>query len=272
MYKNAAFTSRTSTYNHSAVAYAQKNHISYSCTETLMLIFVAQATGKYTFEGVSGALRAGTVFLLSPFEYYKLTPQLNTPYDVYKVSFTRMDLALEVLDRLDLLLSADAGRRIFIGQSVVVHSLFERMESAASLSADSRELYVKILLSEIVMLLSFSNSSDTARDKGELGERVIKYLNDNIDRDLSLDYIAERFFVSKYHLCRAFKKHNGISVHGYISKKRILYAKSLIEGGESAADAAYKVGFGDYSAFYRAYVKQLGCAPTANSQGKRGDR
>ncbi len=272
MYKNATFTSGTVTYNHSAVAYAQKNHISDFCHDTFMLIFVAQGIGNYSFEGVSGALRSGTVFLLAPLEYYKLIPSLNTPFDVYKISFTRIDLTFEVLERLDMLLSADAGCRIFGGQSVVIHSLFERIESAASMPPDKRELYVKMLLSEIIMLLSFGNSSDTVYDKGELGARVVKYLNDNIDRDLSLDYIAERFFVSKYHLCRAFKKHNGISVHGYISKKRILFAKSLIEGGESAADAAYKVGFGDYSAFYRAYVKQLGCAPTANSQGKKGDR
>ena len=32
--------------------------------------------------------------------------------------------------------------------------------------------------------------------------------------DSNLDKLAKRFFVSKYHLCRAFKKHNGISVHG----------------------------------------------------------
>ena len=40
-------------------------------------------------------------------------------------------------------------------------------------------------------------------------------------------------------------------------------AKQLIEQGETASGAAYKVGFGDYSAFYRAYVKVVGKAPTA---------
>ena len=100
-------------------------------------------------------------------------------------------------------------------------------------------------------------------NEGELGARVIRYLNENITRDVSLDSLAKRFFVSKYYLCRAFKKHNGISVHGYINQKRVMYAKQLIESGETASGAAYKVGFGDYSAFYRAYVKLVGKAPTA---------
>jgi AraC-like DNA-binding protein len=43
-----------------------------------------------------------------------------------------------------------------------------------------------------------------------------------------------------------------------------MYARELIEGGETASGAAEKVGFGDYSAFYRAYVKIVGKSPTAN--------
>ena len=103
------------------------------------------------------------------------------------------------------------------------------------------------------------------RGDSEIGVRVIRYLNDNITADISLDMLAKRFFVSKYHLCRAFKKHNGISVHGYVNQKRVLYAKQLIEAGETASRAAYQVGFGDYSAFYRAYVKVMGKAPTSSN-------
>ena len=107
-----------------------------------------------------------------------------------------------------------------------------------------------------------------------LGEQSVEYViglvkdnsdesPENLSRDVSLDTLARRFFVSKYYLCRAFKKHNGVSVHGYINHKRVMYAKQLIEQGETASGAAYKVGFGDYSAFYRAYVKIIGKAPTA---------
>ena len=88
----------------------------------------------------------------------------------------------------------------------------------------------------------------------------------NIEKDISLDMLAKRFFVSKYYLCRAFKKHNGISVHGYINQKRVMHAKELIESGETASGAAYRVGFGDYSAFYRAYVKIIGKSPTSSSK------
>ena len=106
------------------------------------------------------------------------------------------------------------------------------------------------------------------RSSEELGARVMRFLNENLDKDLSLDTISRHFFVSKYYLCRAFKRHNGISIHGYVNQKRVINAKRLIDSGESASVAAYKVGFGDYSAFFRAYVKIVGASPTAQTARK----
>ena len=148
-------------------------------------------------------------------------------------------------------------------------SAFDRFEVAAGLPEEERGAYVKNVLDEIIILLSASKGELMLNTDEELGARVIRYLNVNIERNINLDKLARRFFVSKYHLCRAFKKHNGISVHGYLVQKRIIYAKQLIEAGETASGAAYKVGFCDYSAFYRAYMKIVGKAPTADQENAR---
>jgi AraC-like DNA-binding protein len=71
------------------------------------------------------------------------------------------------------------------------------------------------------------------------------------------------FFVSKFYLCRVFKGYSGTSIHAYINKKRIMMAKEYIENGMSARAASEAVGYQDYSAFYRAYVKIVGKSPTA---------
>ena len=144
--------------------------------------------------------------------------------------------------------------------------LVERFESADALEEPQKTKFLGLLISELILFISMACKESGGYDESELGARVIRYLNENPERDISLDRLARRFFVSKYHLCRAFKKHNGISVHGYINKKRVMYAKQLIEAGETASGAAYRVGFGDYSAFYRAYVKIVGKAPTANEK------
>ena len=125
-----------------------------------------------------------------------------------------------------------------------------------------------MLLGELIFLFSLANTERTVSYDGDISVRVIKYLNENINRNISLEFLANRFFVSKYYLCRVFKKHNGISIHGYITQKRVMQAKLLIEAGETASAAAYKVGFRDYSAFYRAFVKIVGLPPTNSSAYK----
>ncbi len=46
--------------------------------------------------------------------------------------------------------------------------------------------------------------------------------------------------------------------------KRLLAARAMLQRGESAQKSAYACGFSDYSAFYRAYQKRFGHAPSAD--------
>ena len=128
-----------------------------------------------------------------------------------------------------------------------------------------------LLLSELLVLLSLATPTEHKKKKEEpLGARVIRYVNAHIAESLSLDAIAGEFYVSKYYLCRAFKRHNGISILGYINGKRVMMARQMIESGETAAVVCERVGFSDYSTFYRAYKKAYGHAPTVARGRERG--
>lgn len=90
---------------------------------------------------------------------------------------------------------------------------------------------------------------------------IIQYINSNITQQLSLDLIAEHFYISKYYLCRQFKKRMGIGIGRYITHKRILAVKELYASGENLTQACITAGFGDYSSFYVAYKKLFGTSP-----------
>ena len=47
----------------------------------------------------------------------------------------------------------------------------------------------------------------------------------------------------------------------YITKKRLVLAKELILEGISLYEAADRVGFSDYSNFYRSFKKTMGFSP-----------
>ena len=58
-----------------------------------------------------------------------------------------------------------------------------------------------------------------------------------------------------------FKQKMGVSVYRYITQRRLIAAKSLIEQGQPLEDVALKVGFSDYSSFYRAFKQEFGISP-----------
>lgn len=240
--------------------------IAQHCHDGYEILYVVEGSGKYVIEGAEYPIKPGTVLFAPPFSYHSIIFDSNTQYERYVLQFFTNDLtsaAQEFLLSLNKSLEGVGCYYAADALSPSIVSIFERFEYADSLPEKEKKEYRRLLLSEVVLLLSVATRESVPRDERELGARVIKYLNEHIYKDVSLDKLAKKFFVSKFYLCRAFKKHNGISVHGYINQKRVMYAKQLIESGESASAAAYRVGFGDYSAFYRAYVKLIGRAPTS---------
>lgn len=91
---------------------------------------------------------------------------------------------------------------------------------------------------------------------------LIAYIADNLDKDLSIDLLSEKFYMSKYHMMRIFKAETGYSIHQYITEKRILLARNLILSGMPATTACLECGFKDYSSFSRAFRNQLNMLPS----------
>lgn len=100
---------------------------------------------------------------------------------------------------------------------------------------------------------------------------LLQYLNLHLADPLTIDELAARFYISKYHMMRRFRQETGYSVHGYLTEKRLLLARQLLGRGCTPAEAAVQAGYQDYSTFSRAYKKQFGHGPSADTKGKQQD-
>ncbi len=89
-------------------------------------------------------------------------------------------------------------------------------------------------------------------------QQILDYLNTHFTEDLSNEAIAEALHVSKSYMMHLFRQETGYTIKGYITEKRILYAKELQAQNVSLTEACYQSGFNSYTSFYRAMKKKNG--------------
>jgi len=116
-----------------------------------------------------------------------------------------------------------------------------------------------ILISRMAPAADGSGSSDSASQK--LVQQVVAFIDENLSLDLTLDFIADHFFISKFYLSRVFRRHMGITPHSYISQRRLFRARQLLYDGHSPSDVYRMCGYGDYSVFYRAFKERYNVSP-----------
>lgn len=96
-------------------------------------------------------------------------------------------------------------------------------------------------------------------------QEIMEYLDGNLAEEIDIDRLAERFFISKFYMMRLFQKQTGTTIYAYLTQKRLLRARELMNGGMRATESCYACGFHSYSSFTRAYAKYFGTTPTGRA-------
>lgn len=91
---------------------------------------------------------------------------------------------------------------------------------------------------------------------------IIKYINQNLHKRLSISDLCETFYLSKSNLCKMFHDAVKVPIIRYINNKKIMYSQELIRKGFTLSEVANKCGYADYSTFYRNYQKIIGSPPS----------
>src|SRR5262249_26164570 len=146
-------------------------------------------------------------------------------------------------------------------------------QAAASLvkdaGADDEFLWHELSVRLAARVLEVANGplSDHANVPPSSLARVTRALR-MIDADpvghVSLEKLAARAGLSPYHFLRTFEQVTGITPHQYVRRMRLRKAAARLKNERTRVlDVAMDCGFGDVSAFNRAFHSEFGTNPRA---------
>jgi len=241
--------------------------------EWMEIFYFLSGKGSYLIEGNTYPLKPHDILILRAAETHRLVISPEEPYERITIHFS--PALLEKIDPEGKLLRPFMERPLGEMNRYPaaddpegrLRAAFEHFEFA-----DVPDVRVN-LLGRLLMLLSeldgiYEMTGGKERSDQGLPGQVVAYVNRHLFENISLQSIADRFYRSRSQISRIFRQATGSSLWEYVTIKRLLAARAMIQRGETAGDACIACGFSDYSAFFRAYRARFGHIPKEDSPRK----
>lgn len=229
---------------------------------------------KLSIEDKLYEVKNGDIMIIPPYTIHQLIPLgHNTVYDRIYLYITEACLASMQFNEHSLLEPLRmAGQHkhyhFHINDENDYNTIYERMhEIYQSKKQDcyGKELFNRARIMEVVTLINKHIMEDMtprmATHENQIANNVLKYLNEHYNENITLDNLANMFYLNKYSLTKIFKEQTDLTIHNYITLKRINTAKQEMMKGALPTEVCYVVGYKDYSSFYRAFVAQEHISP-----------
>jgi len=235
--------------------------------EWMEVLYCISGQGYYQVEGVQYPLEPGDIFILRPGEMHKIIIDSSVPYERIVIHFSPS--IIPALDPEQNLL------RPFIDRPLGRFNRYSRDIDPKGLlhSAFSGFIFDQIsnpklnLAARLVLFLTILNGLYNQERLPShipapgLQSQLVDYVNEHLFENISIQSIADAFYRSKSQISRVFQQATGSSLWEYVTIKRLMAARAMLQRGESASNACSACGFSEYSSFYRAYKSHFGHSP-----------
>jgi len=239
--------------------------------EWMEIYFFISGKGSYLVEGTQYALEPNDILIMRSAETHTLTISPDEPYERIAIHFSP-----------SLFSSIDPEQRLL--RPFLDRPLGQRNRYCADNDPEGRLRAAfagfsfhdvsNVRLNLLARLLLFLTTLDGICEQTGMNHvptqglqgQLVAYVNEHLFEDISLQSVADRFYRSRSQISRLFQQATGSPLWEYVTLKRLMAARAMIQRGESAGAACLACGFSDYSSFFRNYRRHFGHPPRDDTQ------
>lgn len=233
-----------------------KPHISKRENLSSYLIFVVlKGSGLLHYRGASYRLLAGDCIYIDCQEEYAHESSVADPWELFWVHFYGREASYfykSYMEQDYSFLFHPSDLSLFLDNLQLLYTT--QSENIAD-----RELLCHRYLTDLISLCFLENNHRTRLTDHSIYEKVEQvraFIDSHYMDRLNLDGLSGRFFISKFHLSREFKRITGSTIGNYILERRIEQAKRQLRfSADSLETIARDCGFSDSSYFIKAFKR-----------------
>lgn len=237
----------------SSVIYDSHCHITYE------ILIVISGNITAVVENQKYELSANDLLIIPPLKYHNIYSENNMIYKrltiLFKDSFIPKEISQKFIENTSVNHAFSHNSLMFLTDSLI-HTLKHH----------NTDEFVPLMDSIIIQIFYTLIGKRTSIKSGENNEQlqsIIKYIDDNIKKNITLDDISRAMFLSKSLICHFFKAEMKISVKQYILQKKMNLAAQELKNGNPATKIAEELGFKNYSNFYKVFKNIFGVSPSS---------
>lgn len=210
-------------------------------------------------------LKAGDAFLVKSGVEHTYVSDTEFPCTRVWIAFTGFDV-----ENIFKLLDIKGGYGIFSGLNAKdIELKFNELYNNMSVSGIAKLNVLSVaysIFAAVAATVGVSSEKNTDGTKAIVSKNFIKnvtaYIDDHINDGLSVEGLAKHFNYETSYFYKIFKQHIGVSVQEYVISRRIHFARELcVETDIPFTEIAHNLGYTNYAAFYKAFVKIVGSSP-----------
>lgn len=249
-------------------------------TRDCRLFYILHGSGEILIEGKQYNIKAGSVILfqtgteyvwqISDMRYIAINFDYTQKHCHIKRTFSPISSDIfpseNFSQKIEFSDVPELNEEIVFSDGTAFESKIINLSVEINTAADFKdELLSSLLKSIIISIVRQKREQEAAGDtKGALiARRVIGFIQQNYNKPIKNEDIAEHFHFNPSYLNRVFKAHTGFTVRTFIVDYRINQAMEILRTQNiSVSETAAAVGFSDIPHFIKTFKNHIGQTPT----------